>query len=218
VGPHVVVIEDDHGIGTSLARTLEGQGYDVTWAATGREGIDALQASTDLGLPDGDGLDLCRRIRAMVPSPQVLMLTARADEADVVLGLDAGADDYLVKPFRLAELLARVRACTRRSGPDEDHFEVGGLVVDVDTHTVTVDGDPVTLRPKEFDLLVALARSAGRVIPRDRLLRDVWDEHYYGSTKTLDIHVWALRRKLDRPDRPSRISTVRGVGYRLDVP
>jgi DNA-binding response OmpR family regulator len=223
VAPHLVVVEDDPGIGASLVRTLEGQGYEVTWAQTGADGLAAVQSTTalvilDLGLPDQDGLAVCRQLREGGHPPQVLILTARQEEADVVLGLDAGADDYLIKPFRLAELLARVRACTRRAGNDRDHVVVGDLEIDVDTHTVTVGGSPVDLRPKEFDLLVALARGAGRVLRRDHLLEEVWDQHYYGSTKTLDIHVWALRRKLDPPDGPSRISTVRGVGYRLDLP
>lgn len=221
---HVVVIEDDAGIGASLTRTLTGQGYDVVWAQTASAGLAAVETSTalvilDLGLPDGDGLDVCRRLRASAhsPQPQVLVLTARGDEADVVLGLDAGADDYLVKPFRLAELLARVRACTRRAETTTDVLRVGDLTIDIGMHEVSVGGEPAELRPKEFDLLVALAREAGRVVPRERLLRDVWDEHFYGSTKTLDIHVWALRRKVDRGEGPSRISTVRGVGYRLDL-
>jgi DNA-binding response OmpR family regulator len=221
MAPRVVVIEDDVGIGSSLARTLEGQGYQVAWATTAADGLTAVSANTalvilDLGLPDQDGLTVCRRVRAAVPAPQVLILTARGDEADVVLGLDAGADDYLVKPFRLAELLARVRACTRRVGDDRDAIAVGDLAIDIDAHTATVGDAPIELRPKEFDLLVALARNAGRVITRERLIADVWDEHWYGSTKTLDIHVWALRRKIDIDGEPSRIRTVRGVGYRLD--
>jgi DNA-binding response OmpR family regulator len=218
----IVLVEDDEGIGSSLARTLEGQGYAVTWVRTGEAGLAAVRATTalvvlDLGLPDQDGLEVCRLLRDRSPGPQVLMLTARADEADVVLGLDAGADDYLVKPFRLAELLARVRACTRRVEDDRDRLSLGGLEVDVDGRRVALDGAPVELRPKEFDLLVALARNAGRVVTRERLLEEVWDEHWFGSTKTLDIHIWALRRKLDAPDTPSRISTVRGVGYRIDA-
>ena len=218
---HVVVIEDDAGIGASLTRTLEGQGYEVSWATTAAGGLAEVRSTSalvilDLGLPDADGIDVCRQLQAAVYRPQVLILTARAEEADVVLGLDAGADDYLVKPFRLAELLARVRACSRRADADRDHLVVGALVVDVDAHTVTVADDPVELRPKEFDLLVALARRAGRVVPRERLLEDVWDEPWFGSTKTLDIHIWALRRKLDPPEGPSRISTIRGVGYRLE--
>ncbi len=222
-GPHVVIVEDDERIGSSLLRTLAGQGYEVDWVRTGEDAFSSLRPATalvllDLGLPDQDGLDVCRRLRARPLAPQVLVLTARADEADVVLGLDAGADDYLTKPFRLAELLARVRACTRRSEALPDHLEIADLTIDVDARTVTVAGTAVELRPKEFELLKALARSAGRVVTRERLLGDVWDEHWFGSTKTLDIHIWALRRKLDAPGAPSRITTVRGVGYRMDAP
>jgi DNA-binding response OmpR family regulator len=148
----------------------------------------------------------------------VLILTARGDEVDMVLGLDAGADDYLVKPFRLAELLARVRARTRRAESDHGVLTVGNLNVDVEARTVELAGAAVVLRPKEFDLLVALAGEAGRVVTRHRLLTSVWDEHWYGSGKTLDIHIWALRRKLDPPEGPSLITTVRGVGYRMDLP
>ena len=221
--PHVVVVEDDVGIGASLERTLSGQGCEVTWARTGDDGLAAVRSTTalvvlDLGLPDQDGLDVCRQLRGRPGGPQVLILTARAEEADVVLGLDAGADDYIVKPFRLAELLARVRACTRRVDDDHDRLVVGDLVVDVAARTVEAAGATVELRPKEFDLLAALARAAGRVVTREQLLSDVWDEHWFGPTKTLDIHIWALRRKLDVPGRASRITTVRGVGYRLDLP
>jgi DNA-binding response OmpR family regulator len=133
-----------------------------------------------------------------------------------VVGLDAGADDYLVKPFRLAELLARVRACLRRQNPDLDRVSVGDLAVDLGSRRVTVAGDEIALRPKEFDLLVALVTQAGQAMTRERLMAEVWDDHWVGSTKTLDIHIWALRRKLDRPDEPSRITTIRGVGYRLE--
>ena len=226
--PEVLVVEDDEGIGRSLMTTLEGQGYAVAWAQTGEAALAAAGPRTsvvvlDLGLPDVDGLEVCRRLRTRSPALQVLVLTARRGEADVVLGLDAGADDYLVKPFRLAELLARVRACVRRHDPWDERIEVGDLVIDiearhVEVRRVTVAGREVELRPKEFDLLLALARDAGRVVPRGRLMAEVWDEHWFGSTKTLDIHVWALRRKLDQPDRPSRISTIRGVGYRLENP
>jgi DNA-binding response OmpR family regulator len=218
---HVVVVEDDEGIGSSLARTLTAEGYDVSWVRTAADALAATQSTTalvvlDLGLPDEDGLEVCRRLRARSQSPQVLVLTARAEEADVVLGLDAGADDYLTKPFRLAELLARVRACTRRSDATVDKIEIGDLQIDLGAHTVALDDTIVELRPKEFDLLVALAQSAGRVVTRERLLEQVWDEHWFGSTKTLDIHIWALRRKLDAPGAVSRITTVRGVGYRMD--
>jgi DNA-binding response OmpR family regulator len=217
--PHIVVVEDDEGIGASLA----GQGYAVSWVRTGAEALAAVDPGTalvilDLGLPDQDGLEVCRRLRSGPAAPQVLILTARAEEADIVLGLDAGADDYLVKPFRLAELLARVRACTRRIDDDRDHLTVDDLAVDIGARIVEVAGSRVELRPKEFDLLVALARNAGRVVTRERLLEDVWDEHWFGPSKTLDIHIWSLRRKLDPEGGPSHISTVRGVGYRLDAP
>ncbi|MEA2933258.1 MAG: hypothetical protein QOI56_2043 [Actinomycetota bacterium] len=221
--PHVVVVEDDEGIGNSLVRTLGGQGYDVDWARTGAEALSLVRDTTalvvlDLGLPDQDGLDVCRRLRGRPSAPQVLVLTARGEEADVVLGLDAGADDYLTKPFRLAELLARVRARTRRSDALLDVLTIGDLTVDLGARTVRVAEDDVELRPKEFDLLVALAQAGGRVVTRERLMEDVWDEHWFGSTKTLDIHIWALRRKLDIPGGPSRITTVRGVGYRMGMP
>src|SRR5258706_3574940 len=146
--PHIVVVEDDHGIGASLARTLEGQGYEVSWVTTAGDGLTAVRSSTalvilDLNLPDGDGLDVCRTLHRRLPSPQVLMLTARGEEADIVLGLDAGADDYLVKPFRLAELLARVRACTRRVDGERDQMSIGDLSVDVDVRAVTVAGEVI---------------------------------------------------------------------------
>jgi DNA-binding response OmpR family regulator len=221
-GPSLVVVEDDPGIGAALERTLVAQGFEVVWARTGRDALAAVTASTvlvvlDLGLPDVDGLILCRELRASFPLLQVLILTARGEEVDVVLGLDAGADDYLVKPFRLAELLARVRARTRRADDANGHLVVGELDIDVGARTVVVSGEEVEMRPKEFDLISALARSSGRVVTRERLLEEVWDEHWFGPTKTLDIHIWALRRKLDQPGEPSRITTVRGVGYRLDA-
>ena len=215
-------MEDDEGIGRSLARTLEGHGYTVDWVRTGEEALRAARPTTalvvlDLGLPDLDGLEVCRRLRERTPSPEVLMLTARQDEADVVLGLDAGADDYLVKPFRLAELLARVRACLRRHPPDDDRILVGDLLVEADARQVSIDGREVELRPKEFDLLLVLARDAGRVVSRERLMAEVWDEHWFGSTKTLDVTVSTLRRKLDEA-KPGAvaITTLRGVGYRLE--
>jgi DNA-binding response OmpR family regulator len=220
--PHIVVVEDDEGIGSSLVRTFVGQGYDVDWARTGAEVFALVKDTTalvvlDLGLPDQDGLDVCRRLRRRPSAPQVLVLTARGEEADVVLGLDAGADDYLVKPFRLAELLARVRARTRASDTQQDILTIGELTVDVGARTVRHAEDAIELRPKEFDLLVALARSAGKVVTREKLMEDVWDEHWFGSTKTLDIHIWALRRKLEGPGAATRITTVRGVGYRMET-
>jgi DNA-binding response OmpR family regulator len=227
--PHVVVVEDDEGIGGSLTRTLAGQGYAVDWARTGGEAFELVRDGTalvvlDLGLPDADGLDVCRRLRRRASAPQILVLTARGEEADVVLGLDAGADDYLVKPFRLAELLARVRARARASDGRQDVLTLGELTVDIGARTVRCAEEAIELRPKEFDLLVALARSAGRVVTRERLMEDVWDEHWFGSTKTLDIHIWALRRKLavagagaGAAGTAPLITTVRGVGYRMET-
>ena len=218
----VLVVEDDEGIGRSLVRTLASQGHAVDWARTGRQALEAVDASTalvllDLGLPDVDGLTVCRQLRDRYPDTQVLILTVRSEEADVVLGLDAGADDYLVKPFRLAELLARIRACLRRRAAG-DHWEIGDLVVDEPSRTVSRRDQPVDLRPKEFDLLTALARRAGRVVSRERLTLEAWDEPPSESSKALDIHISALRRKLDQPGSPSLISTVRGTGYRLELP
>lgn len=216
----VLVVEDDDGIGRSLVRTLTNEGHEVAWARTGREALESVDASTalvllDLGLPDMDGLVVCRQVRERFPATQVLILTVRGHEADVVLGLDAGADDYLIKPFRLAELLARIRACLRRRGGG-GRWEIGDLVVDEPSRTVKLHGQTVDLRPKEFELLTALAREAGRVISRERLMLEVWNGQSYESTKTLDIHISALRRKLDQPGARSRISTARGLGYRLE--
>jgi DNA-binding response OmpR family regulator len=216
----IVVIEDDPGIGPTLARTLAAQGYPTVLAATAAE-ADALIGPTtplvilDLGLPDADGLDLCRALRARFDDLQILILTARTDEANIVLGLDAGAEDYLTKPFRLSELLARVRVCMRRRTSHQTARSCGPIRVDSATRVVTRSGEPVVLRPKEFDLLWKLVSNSHRVVPRDELINDVWDEHFFGSTKTLDIHIWALRQKLDDPAEPSRIATVRGIGYRM---
>jgi DNA-binding response OmpR family regulator len=225
--PSILVVEDDEGIGGGLLRAVTGEGYAATWC---RDGADALRHASadvdlvllDLGLPDMDGLELCRRLRRDLPRTPILVLTARGSETDVVVGLDAGADDYLVKPFRLAELFARLRALTRRRIIQEDDatvLAVGDLTVDTAARRVHVAGAEVDLRPKEFDLLVVLMRNAGRVVTRERAMELVWDEHWFGSTKTLDVHIAALRQRLgeDGPDG-SRISTLRGVGYRLEVP
>ncbi len=176
----------------------------------------------DLGLPDGDGLDLCRSLSSMHPRMRTIMLTARAGEIDVVLGLDAGAVDYVGKPFRLAELLARVRAQLRdRTLTDDaalDRVVVGELVIEPGPRRVSLAGREIDLRPKEFDLLVRLAAAAGSVVHRQVLMTDVWDKHWFGDTKTLDVHIAALRRRLgEAPSEPSRITTVRGVGYRLEA-
>ena len=176
----------------------------------------------DLGLPDGDGLDLSPRLVAGDPRLVVIMLTARSEEADTVAGLHSGAVDYVTKPFRLAELLARVTAHLRfaahAAGTPRD-VVVGDLHLDLDARRLWVADAEVDLRTKEFDLLARLAVDAGKVVTREQLMSDVWDEHWFGSTKTLDVHVASLRRRLgEAPGRPSRISALRGVGYRLERP
>jgi DNA-binding response OmpR family regulator len=230
VAATVLVVEDEELIASSLVRALRSQGHDASSAATVAAAIERIEADPpdlvllDLGLPDGDGEDVCRVVLRHHPDVPVIVLTARREEVDVVLGLEMGAVDYVVKPFRLAELLARVaaqlRSAARRAGsrgPRDDALAVGDLVVDRAARRVHVDGAEVSLRPKEFDLLARLARDAGTVVTRDQLFDDVWDENWWGSTKTLDVHINAVRRKLgEQPGGPSRIATIRGVGYRLD--
>jgi DNA-binding response OmpR family regulator len=223
VETRLLLVEDDESIGGSLTRTLEGQGYVVDWARTGAAATELLRDDTalvllDLGLPDVDGVTVCAQLRDRSPELDIVIVTARREEVDVVLGLDAGADDYIVKPFRLAELLARVNArLRRRTASGDGAVRVGALAVDLAARRAWIDDVEIGLRPKEFDLLALLAGEAGHVVGRERIMRDVWDEHWFGSTKTLDIHVSSLRRKL-LPLGPSVIATIRGVGYRLDAP
>jgi DNA-binding response OmpR family regulator len=222
------VVEDDPGIAAGLVDALTVQGHEVTLAPTGAEAIAAANAMPpdmvllDLGLPDLDGVEVCRRLRRDHPAAIIVVLTARSDEIDVVVGLEAGADDYLTKPFRLTELLARVRAHLRRGAttPDVvDRLDVGALSVDVAARRASYEGRELDLRPREFDLLALLAREAGRVVTRERIMSEVWDEHWFGSTKTLDMHISALRRHLGQQgDGPGPITTLRGVGYRLEQP
>jgi DNA-binding response OmpR family regulator len=221
----LLLVEDDPDIGDQLAAALAAQGHRVHWARTGRAALDHVGRAErvdlvllDIGLPDIDGTALCRRLRARLADTIIVMLTARTDEIDVVLGLDAGADDYLTKPFRLLELLSRVRAHLRRGGTgSEQPTAVGPLRLDPRSRRVTVDGAEVALRPKEFDLLEVLVRNAGEALTRDRLMAEVWDENWSGSTKTLDMHVLALRRKLAAAGLPGDpIHTLRGYGYRYD--
>ncbi len=225
-GERILVVEDDERIGISLTRALDGAGYVTVWVTTGDAAVTHATAEPpdlvllDLGLPDLDGLDVCRQLQASRPDLDVIMLTARDDELDIVTGLDAGAVDYITKPFKLAELLARIRAQLRRVDHPQprDRIDLGGLVIDVRAHRIFLDGGEVELRAKEFDLLTRLATDTGRTITRETLMADVWDEHWFGSTKTLDFHIAALRRKLDDDSGPSRITTVRGVGFRLEHP
>ena len=225
-GPSVLIVEDDEGIGAGLLRAVQGEGYTATWCRTAGEAqqhpLDEVDLILlDLGLPDLDGLELCRRLRATLPHTPIVILTARGSEADVVVGLDAGADDYLVKPFRLAELFARLRAHVRRHAAEDvaATLAVGDLVLDPSARRLTVGGTKVDLRPKEFDLLEVLMRHAGKALSRERAMELVWDEHWFGSTKTLDVHIAALRRHLgESGPEHSRITTLRGVGYRLELP
>jgi DNA-binding response OmpR family regulator len=232
-GLRILVVEDDHGIGEPLTEALGRAGFQVRWVTTG---ADALAADApdlvllDLGLPDLDGLEVCRRLRAAGPVP-IIVLTARDDELDRVLLLEAGADDYVLKPFGFRELVARIGAVHRRSSGaldrpgsgegdddglgDRDPADHPGLVVDRRARRVHLRGTEVELTPKEFDLLAHLAAEPGRAHAREEILRQVWDEHWWGSTKTLDVHIASLRRKLGPPDW---ITTLRGVGYRFDPP
>jgi DNA-binding response OmpR family regulator len=218
----VLLAEDDISISDPLARALRREGYEVETTANGDEvlrrvldgGIDLLVL--DLGLPIIDGLEVCRRLRAEGRSLPVLVLTARAEEVDLVVGLDAGADDYVVKPFRLAELLARVRALLRRGTPEPS--EVNGVRIDAQSRRAWLDGAELSLTAKEFDLLLVLVLGAGKVVTRDQLMREVWDSSPAGaSSKTLDMHVSWLRRKLgDDAAAPRLITTVRGMGFRFE--
>lgn len=217
----VLLAEDDISISEPLARALRREGYEVETKANGDDvlrrvlsgGIDLVVL--DLGLPVMDGLEVCRRLRAEGRSLPVLVLTARAEEVDLVVGLDAGADDYVVKPFRLAELLARVRALLRRGTPEVP--EVNGVRINAESRQAWLDGEELSLTAKEFDLLLVLVLGAGKVLSRDQLMRDVWDSSTPGSSKTLDMHVSWLRRKLgDDAAAPRLITTVRGMGFRFE--
>jgi DNA-binding response OmpR family regulator len=230
VSARILLVEDDTVIGSGLLAALRTNGYEVDWASSGLEAMASYESNAhdlvllDLGLPDLDGVEVCRRMRALRSGATIVMLTARQDEIEVVVGLDAGADDYLTKPFRLAELLARVRAHVRRPASVGDttapeRFVVGELDVDVSSRRVHLADRELELRPKEFALLTLLVKEAGRVVTRERIMSDVWDEHWFGSTKTLDTHVSALRRKLAMHGlRGPTITTLRGVGYRLELP
>ena len=226
-GPVILLVEDDEAIAAPLARALASHGYVVRAARTAALALDLsveLPAPDlvllDLGLPDLDGVQVARHLRERLPQAVIVMLTARGAEVDVVVGLDAGADDYVTKPFRLGELLARIRAHLRRGVVDERAapLSVGSVVVDLSARRCTAGGVEVALRPREFDLLAELLRRAGEAVSRDRLMTDVWDAHWYGSTKTLDMHVSALRRKLGAAGvDPTVITTLRGFGYRYEV-
>ena len=224
-GERILIVEDDERIGSTLVRALQGNDYAAVWSHTGRGAVDEAAAERpdlvllDLGLPDIDGLDVCRQIHELDPSIEIVMLTARDEELDIVIGLDAGAIDYITKPFKLAELLARIRAQLRRSEAQPlSRSTFGDLTIDTRARRVWIGGRELLLRAKEFDLLARLLCEVGIAVTRETLMADVWDEHWFGSTKTLDFHISALRRKIDRPDDESRIATLRGVGYRYELP
>ena len=213
----LLLVEDDVDIAEPLARALTREGYEVTSAGDGRVALQTvLDGSPDLiildvGLPGMDGLDVCRHVREVRPQVPILMLTARDGELETVAGLDAGADDYVTKPFRLSELLARVRAMLRRSAPPE--LLAGDVRVDQASRQAWRGDRELDLSPKEFDLLALLVREAGTVVTRERIMDEVWDVNWFGSTKTLDMHMSWLRKKLGEPPP---IATVRRVGFRFE--
>ncbi len=213
----VLLVEDDDAIAEPLAQGLVREGLDVERVATGQAALAAEGADLvllDLGLPDLDGLEVCRQLRARSDVP-VIVITARGEELDRVLGLELGADDYMVKPFGFRELMARIRAVTRRSagtGSPPALVQLGDLEIDLRARRVTLAGVEVELTRKEYDLLAVLVADPGAVRTRQEILESVWDEHWYGPTKTLDVHIAALRKKLGDP---TLIETVRGVGFRM---
>jgi|SRR5690606_905636 len=232
----VLLAEDDPAIAEPLSRALDREGYVVEVVTDGPSVLEVTQQRPvnlivlDLGLPRMDGLEVCRRLRARGAELPVLMLTARTDEVDFVVGLDAGADDYVAKPFRLAELLARIRALLRRQAPEV--LEANGVRMDLAARLVTVDGVEVQLANKEFELLRVLMSRAGQVVSREEILAEVWNDLDSKTTKTLDMHISWLRRKLaiasgdidgkggtrgSQPADNEHIATVRGVGFRFNV-
>lgn len=227
----VLLVEDDERISEPLIRVLRSEEFDVTHVAAGQPALDNVTAHRpslvllDLTLPDIDGLDVCRRLRSEHPDLPIIMLTARAEEMDVIVGLSAGADDYVAKPFRLAELVARIKARLRVartwSSTSDGLFHGSGIELHAASRRcfVSADGDTteIELTSKEFDLLALLMGRAGTTVKRDDIMAAVWDENWWGSTRTLDTHISTLRKKiLDRTDPPSKIVTVRGVGFRFE--
>lgn len=222
----VLIVEDSPDIAHPLVRTLEREGYDVSWEETGGGGLRHLDTSSvdllilDLGLPDMDGLDVCKQARADGFTGGIMICTARGQEMDRVVGLDFGADDYLPKPFGLAELHARVRALLRRTtapvaaAPNEADEQV--LRVDRRGRRVSWGGEQIALTSKEYDVLALLTEVSGSVLSREQIMSEVWDENWFGSTKTLDVTIGRLRQKLEDAGVPDRIVNVRGVGFRVD--
>jgi DNA-binding response OmpR family regulator len=211
-----LLVEDDDTIAQPLAAGLRREGFEVTRVATGEEALEADLPDLvllDLRLPGVDGTEVCRRLRARSEVP-IIVVTAKGEEVDRVVGLELGADDYIVKPFGFRELLARIRAVMRRARPGTDrvHVRVGALEIDLRGRRASLAGTPLALTTKEFDLLSLLASEPGAVVSRQRILREVWATEWFGPTKTVDVHVASLRKKLGDP---GWIETVRGVGLRL---
>jgi len=214
----ILLVEDEPSVGELVRGYLQRDAYRVIWVRAGEDALVELDRHPirlvilDIGLPGMDGFDVCRAIRARSQVP-ILMLTARDEEPDRVVGLEVGADDYLTKPFSPRELVARMKAIFRRTEPNEqrERLTLGDIALDRDAHDVTVDGRPVELTAKEFDLLAFFMANAGVVVSRDLLLDRVWGQEYPGGTRTVDVHVAQLRRKLGRPDL---IRTLRGTGYK----
>jgi len=223
---HVLIVEDEEDLAFPLVRTLEHEGYEVTWVDNGARALDAMAANLppsvvilDLGLPDIDGLEVCQKARTSGYEGAIMIVTTRAGELDRVVGLDYGADDYLAKPFGLAELQARVRALLRRTGPGGSGSEdeaPGALRIDAEARRAFRGESEVALTGKEFDVLAILVQHRDKVVPRSRLMADVWDENWFGSTKTLDVTIGRLRSKLEAAESIERIVAVRGVGFRLE--
>jgi len=225
----VLVVEDEPSFVEALAVGLKREGFRVEVAYDGEEALDKFAALRpdlvllDVMLPRLSGIDVCRAIRAKGSNVPIIMVTAKSSEIDTVVGLEVGADDYVSKPYRLRELVARMRAVLRRTPPEaakakEAELEVGDLRLDPERHEVYLRGEVLSLPLKEFELLEVLMENAGRVLTRETLIDQVWGTHYVGDTKTLDVHIKRLRARVeDDPSRPQRITTVRGLGYKLEV-
>jgi two-component system response regulator RegX3 len=225
----ILLVEDEESITTPLVEALAREGFDAEVARTVEASLELARrldpdlVLLDLMLPDGSGFDVCRELRATSRVP-IIMVTARGDEADRIVGLELGADDYVVKPFSAREVVARIRAVLRRTEPDfaqagDEPITIGEIRLDPARRTVTKAGDELELSRKEFDVLQLLAQAAGSVVTRDRLIDEIWDPNWFGSTKTLDVHISGLRKKLgEDPGAPTYLHTVRGVGFRFAAP
>jgi DNA-binding response OmpR family regulator len=225
-GPRILLVEDETSIAEPFAEALVREGFEPILAGTAADALRLARSASpdlillDLMLPDGDGRDVCRELRRESAVP-IVMVTARGTESDRIVGLELGADDYVVKPFSVGEVAARIRAVLRRTArpPGPEEVRIDGLLIERGARRVTLDGEDVALTRKEFDLLSRLADDAGRVVTREDLMADVWDTNWFGSTRTLDVHIGWLRGKLgDDPSSPRFIHTVRGVGFRLTGP